>query len=320
MNLNGKKKSAILLALIGIEKATEILKELSFEEIESIVIHMSNMSFISDDIANQVLSEFTDLFHKNAKKCENVISKNFILSLLKKSLGENDANVLLNKIQDKKNIFNSIKKLQGIDSLKIVDAIKNEHPQIIATILLYLNRNKAADILSFLEDKLSLDIVKRIAKFSGLKKIGEIEFIEIINNLLDICQGSVFNKKGIITVVELLKLIKKDKEEKLLNDLIISDKKLAQKIKTEMFEISDIKNLDDKYIQRLVKMYPLDELFEIIKIEKDELKEKFYKNMSQENIDRMKNFCSRELSISHDMLQKKRNKLLNLIKNILYSS
>jgi len=313
-----KKKSAILLILMGVERSAEILKELSLEEIESIVINMFNMTSISDDLANRVLSEFIDLFNKNIEKYNSVISGNFILSLLQKSLGEHNANILLNKIQDQKNILKSIKELQAIDSIKIVDVIKNEHPQIIATILLYLNKNKAAEIMSFLEDTLSLDVVTRIAKFSGLKKMGEIEFGKIINDLLEKCKCSISNRKGIITVVELLKLIKKDKEEKILNKMISIDVKLAKKIKTEMFEISDIINLDDKYVQRLIKMYPLDELSEIIKIEKDELKEKFYKNMSEEDVNRMKICFSKELSISHDMLQIKRNKLLNLIKNILY--
>lgn len=303
---------------MGVERSAEILKELSLEEIESIVINMFNMTSISDDLANRVLSEFIDLFNKNIEKYNSVISGNFILSLLQKSLGEHNANILLNKIQDQKNILKSIKELQAIDSIKIVDVIKNEHPQIIATILLYLNKNKAAEIMSFLEDTLSLDVVTRIAKFSGLKKMGEIEFGKIINDLLEKCKCSISNRKGIITVVELLKLIKKDKEEKILNKMISIDVKLAKKIKTEMFEISDIINLDDKYVQRLIKMYPLDELSEIIKIEKDELKEKFYKNMSEEDVNRMKICFSKELSISHDMLQIKRNKLLNLIKNILY--
>lgn len=319
MNLNGKKKSAVLLMLVGIEKAAEILKELSPEEIEKIVNYMSDINFVSNKIASQVLSDFYNNFSKNIKEDTSFISRNFVISLLKKVLGERDAILLLDKIQDQKYISESMKKLNLIDPKEIVSLIKNEHPQIIAIIMLYLDRNQAASILSYFEDKLSVDIIERIAKFSGLKKSGKVEFIRVINNLLEKCEHSMCNNQGMITIIELLKLIKQDQKNRIFKQVLALDIKLAKKIKIELFELSDITHLDDTYVQRLIKIFPLDELSEVIRTETEELKEKFYRNMSPENVNFLKSSFSEMLSISNNVVQEKRTRLLNLIKNILYN-
>ncbi|AAO26805.1 flagellar motor switch protein FliG [Buchnera aphidicola str. Bp (Baizongia pistaciae)] len=320
MNLNGEQKSAVLLALVGIDKAIEILKELSIQEIENIAKCMSYMDVISSITADLVLSEFCNEVRINKDQNISFINNNFIISLLKKVLGEHHAVLLLDKFKNQKNISDNIKKLNLINPEKIVSLIKGEHPQIIATILIYLNRNHAANILSYFEDNLSLDIIRRIANFSSLKKLGQEEFVKIIDNLINKYQNSMLNQQGIVTAVELLKLIKRDQETKILTKMFSSDKVLAKRIKTKMLEFSDIINLDDVYIRRLIKVFPLYELSEIMKVEKEEFKKKFYKNMSLENTNLIKNYCSKKIFISNDLIQKKRNNLLNSVKKILYNS
>ena len=66
-----------------------------------------------------------------------------------KALGDDKAASLLSRILQSKDS-------SGIDSLKWMDAptvaefIKNEHPQIIATILVHLERDHASEILGHL--------------------------------------------------------------------------------------------------------------------------------------------------------------------------
>lgn len=45
------------------------------------------------------------------------------------------------------------------------DLIRDEHPQIIATILVHLKRAQAADILALFDERLRHDVMLRIATF-----------------------------------------------------------------------------------------------------------------------------------------------------------
>ncbi|XBC39802.1 MAG: FliG C-terminal domain-containing protein [Buchnera aphidicola (Chaetogeoica yunlongensis)] len=317
MNLNGKEKSAVFLVLVGIDKATEILKELSMKEIEDIIKYISNINFISNEVAIQVLSEFNISFNKCMYDRVNFISKKFIISLLEKVLGENDATLLLKKIQYKKNISDSLKKLNMIPLKNIVDILKNEHPQIITTILFYLDRTLAANILSCFEEKLCIDIITRITKFSGVHKCGESELVGIINNLLQKCEFSFLKKKGISVVIELLKLINKSREKNILDKMLVVNETLAKTIQIEMLEFSDILYLDDIYIRCILNEFSLEKLSIVFRASAQQLKEKFYKNMPQENIDFINNLCCEDLSMSDEVILEHKNKLLDVVKNIL---
>ena len=59
--LTGRKKAAILLIALGKEKASEIYKHLSEDEIEQLTLEIANLSKVDAEVKNQVMEEFYQL-------------------------------------------------------------------------------------------------------------------------------------------------------------------------------------------------------------------------------------------------------------------
>ena len=78
----------------------------------------------------------------------------------------------------------------GIESLRWMDAsivaelIKNEHPQIVASVLVYLERDHAADVAVQLPDKTRSDVMLRIATLDGIQPTAMRELNDVLSKLL----------------------------------------------------------------------------------------------------------------------------------------
>ncbi|XBC39298.1 MAG: FliG C-terminal domain-containing protein [Buchnera aphidicola (Nurudea shiraii)] len=315
MILNGIEKSAILLISIGINQAVKILNQLSHSEVQSLIKCMFNLGNVSCLAIDQVLFEFKKKFSSN--NSTTLIDKNYVASLSKKVLGDKNTTMLFNKIKDNKDIVYGIKQLNAIDSKDIFKLLKDEHPQIITTILIYLNRNKSSEVLSYLEKSLSFNIISRIVQFSGLTRSGEHELVKVINYLLNNYQKDIYNKKGTEIVVELLKLMTYDQEKRIISEIEKYNKKLSDFIKSKTLSFEDIKNFNDSCIQHLVKHATLDELLIAMSTSSELLREKIFKNVSKKDADYLRNNLAKKNSILLNDVKKIQNNLLDIIKGSL---
>ena len=66
----------------------------------------------------------------------------------------------------------------------VSEFIKNEHPQIIATILVHLESDQAAEIIGHFPERLRQDVMLRIATLDGVKPIALRELNEVMTKLL----------------------------------------------------------------------------------------------------------------------------------------
>ena len=86
----------------------------------------------------------------------------YIRNMLVTALGEDKASGLLDRILMGGNTT-------GLDTLKwmeprsVADIIRNEHPQIQAIVMAYLDPDQASEILANFPEKVRLDIMMRVA-------------------------------------------------------------------------------------------------------------------------------------------------------------
>ena len=88
--------------------------------------------------------------------------------MLVEALGPDKAANLLDKILQG-NDHSGIESLKWMDPSSAADLIRNEHPQIIATILVHLDHDQASDILNQFTERLRNDVVLRIATLEGIQ-------------------------------------------------------------------------------------------------------------------------------------------------------
>ncbi|ETS30185.1 MULTISPECIES: flagellar motor switch protein FliG [Photorhabdus] len=279
MSLNGTEKSAVMLMTLGEDQAAEVFKHLNSREVQQLSITMAGMRQVSNQQLVDVLAEFEEDSGQYAALSIN--ASDYLRSVLIKALGEERASSLLEDILESRETTTGMETLNFMEPQMAADMIREEHPQIIATILVHLNRGQAADILALFDDKLRNDIMLRIATFGGVQPAALAELTEVLNNLLDGQNLKRSKMGGVRTAAEIINLMKSQQEENVIEAMRAYDNELAQKIIDEMFLFENLIDVDDRSIQRLLQEITTDSLLIALKGCNQQLRDHFLNNMSQ---------------------------------------
>ncbi|QCI24731.1 flagellar motor switch protein FliG [Buchnera aphidicola (Rhopalosiphum padi)] len=316
MTLNGTEKSALLLMSIGADQASEILKHLTPFEVQELVTSMVNINQFSNTILNTVLCECYDLFlKKNNLICNN--DENYISDMLTKTLGEKQGHILLNEALEIRNIKMCIQAFNYMEPEKVVSLLEKEHPQILTTILIYLDKNQAAKILSSLSEEKRTEIVLRIAEFNGIEESNLINLKKIIDNLSKRKKLIFSEKDGIKTVAEILNSMKIEYEQDVLKKINLFNKKLTRKIIKEIFLFDNVVNIEDKYVQCLIENLEKEKLFIALQDTSMSVRNKFFKNMDMEKAKKLSFYLEKKSYISDVAIKNEQKLILMMFKNIL---
>ena len=278
MNLSGTEKSAVMLMTLGEDQAAEVFKHLNNKEVQQLSMAVSNMRQVSNAELAEVLTEFEEAAIQYAAL--NINTNDYLRSVLVKALGEDRAASLLEDILEKHESASGIESLNYMEPQTVADIIRDEHPQIIATILVHLKRNLAADVLELFDERQRNDIMLRIATFGGVQPAALAELTEVLNNLLDGQNLKRSKMGGVRTAAEIINLMKSQQEEGVIGAMRDYDGELAQRIIDEMFLFENLIEVDNRSIQRILQDVSNDSLVIALKGCNEELREHFLRNMS----------------------------------------
>ena len=276
---DGVEKSAILLIALGEDYASEVLKHLGPKEVQKLGYAMAALKSVPREKMESVLTEF----HQTAAEATavHVDSEAYVRSVLTKALGDDNASNLISRILQGGDT-GGIEKLKWLDAPTVADLIRGEHPQIIATILVHLEKDHASEILNQFTERLRNDVVLRIATLEGIQPEALKELNDVMLRLLS---GSTGIKKstmgGVRAVADILNFMGSANETTVIDSIREYDPELAQKILDEMFVFENLLDLDDRGIQLLLREIQSDSLILAMKGASEPLREKIFKNMSQ---------------------------------------
>jgi flagellar motor switch protein FliG len=279
MSSDGVLKSAILLMSIGEEEAAEVLKYLGPKEVQKIGMAMASLENVSREQIQVSLREFRA--EAEERTTLGMGSDGYIRNVLTKALGSDKAANLIDRIlQD--GDTSGIESLKWMDANSVAELIKNEHPQIIATILVHLDYDQASEILGKFPERLRNDIMLRIATLDGIQPHALRELNDVLTKLLS---GADHMKKsamgGVKAAAEILNFMGGNVESSIIGNIREFDEELAQRIQDEMFVFEDIGKIDDRGIQLLLREIQSESLIVALKGATPELREKIFTNMSQ---------------------------------------
>lgn len=277
--MSGSRRSAILLLTLDADSAAEVFKFLPSTDVEAISMEMARLSQVSHEEMRQVLEEFMDETDQYA--AINIQTSDHIRAVLTKALGSERAASLIDDILETTNTGSGIDKLNLMEASMVAEMIRDEHPQIIATILVHLERHQASDILQLLPDRLRNDIILRIATFSGVQPVALQELTEVLGVMLDGQSLKRSKMGGVRTAAEILNLMSSTHEELAIETVRQHNEDLAQKILDEMFLFENLIEVDDRGIQTLLQQVEHNSLAIALKGAPPALLERFLNNMSQ---------------------------------------
>ncbi|MEO8170003.1 MAG: flagellar motor switch protein FliG, partial [Oxalobacteraceae bacterium] len=243
-------------------------------------------------------------------------SDDYIRSVLTKALGDDKASSLLNRILGGRDA-SGIESLKWMDPQSVSDLIRNEHPQIIATILVHLERDQACEILAHFTERLRNDVILRIATLDGVQPTALRELNDVLTKLLI---GNESLKKqpmgGIRTAAEILNFMSGENEASVMDNLKSYDSDMAQKIMDEMFVFDNIMDIDDRGIQLLLREVQSETLIVALKGASQELRDKVFKNMSQRAAEMMREDLDSKGPVRLSEVETQQKQILQIIRRL----
>lgn len=286
MSDTGIQKSAILLMSLGEDAAASVLKHLAPREVQKIGAAMATLKQVSREDMDGVLDDFNEV--ADQKTALGMGSDEYIRSVLVKALGDDKAATLLDRILHGGDT-SGIEGLKWMDSSAVAELIRNEHPQIIATILVHLDRDQASEVLAFFPERVRNDVALRIATLDGVQPAALRELNEVLTKLL---AGSNNLKKsamgGVRTIAEILNFMPSGLENAIIEGVRQHDPDLAQRVLDDMFVFDDLVDLDDRSMQVVLREVSSESLIIALKGSNEMLREKVFKNMSQRAAEQLK--------------------------------
>ncbi|KAF1305438.1 flagellar motor switch protein FliG [Pseudomonas putida] len=277
--ISGARRSAILLLSLDADSAAEVFKFLPGLEVENISREMAGLSQVSHEEMRQVLADFMDETEQYA--AINIQSSDHIRAVLTKALGSERAASLIDDILETSNTVSGIDKLNLMEAQMVAEMIRDEHPQIVATILVHLERHQASAILQLLTERLRNDIILRIATFSGVQPVALHELTEVLGGMLDGQSLKRSKMGGVKAAAEILNLMASSQESSAIDNLRNYSADLAQKTLDEMFLFENLADVDDRSIQTLLQNIDSNSLAVALKGASAPLLDRFMRNMSQ---------------------------------------
>jgi flagellar motor switch protein FliG len=278
MDEQGLERSAILLMSLGEEAAAEVFKHLSPKEVQNIGEQMTRLRTVSHEKVGQVLDQFTAEASANGSLVPD--TDEYVKAVLRKALGEEKAGLLINRILQGSDT-SGIESLKWMDSESVAELVRNEHPQIIASILVHLERDQAGEILTKLSPRVRSDVVLRVATLDGIQPNALRELNEVLSRVL---AGADKLKKAALggpkVAAEMLNGLGATLETEVLEGVRENDEELAQAIQDQMFTFDDIVKLDDRAVQTVLREVASDGLVVALRGSTAEIREKVLKNMS----------------------------------------
>ncbi len=280
------EKGAILLLSLGSDEAAEILKNLGPKEVQKLGHAMAALKKVPRERNEEVIDEFKE----HASKWAPVsVDEETIKKMLTKALGDDRAANLIGRILQGGDTA-GIEGLKWMDAPTVADLIRNEHPQIIATILVHLEFDHAGEILKHFTDRLRNDVLLRIATLEGVQPVAIRELNDAMARILAGASANVKKSAmgGIRHAAEILNFVGQAAETTIMDSVREYDPELAQKILDEMFVFENLMDVDDRGIQLLLREVQSDSLILALKGASQELRDKVFKNMSQRAAEMLK--------------------------------
>jgi flagellar motor switch protein FliG len=278
-SISSREKIAILMVVLGNDIAAEVYRNLDDTSIELITLEVANLRKITPELKLEVMKEAQEILMAREFMAKGGVE--YARDVLERALGPERAQNLLTRITASLQV-RPFDFMRHTDAQQVLSCIQGEHPQTIALILSYLEASQAAAIISGLPAVMQAEVAKRIAKMDRITPEVLREVERVLERKLSTVMGQDFTLAGgIDAVVAIINSADRGTERNIMEYLEENDPELAEEIKKRLFVFEDIIRLDDRSLQRVLREVDMKELGLALKGATEELRSKFFKNMSK---------------------------------------
>ena len=312
--MDGMTRSAVLMMSLGEDAAAEVFKYLTAREVQQVGAAMASLKQVTRNDVAVVLEEFRQ--EADQFMAVTLGSDDYIRTVLTKALGSDRAAGLIEDILEAGEGGSGIDALNWLDPHTVAELIGDEHPQIIATILVHLERDRAAGALD------RPPAQRRDAAHRHLRRRAAGRAVRT-DRRAQFGAGRPGRKRskmgGVRTAAEILNMMNSTEEETVVASLRERDADLAQKIIDEMFVFDNLLDVEDRAIQLILKEIDNDTLMVALKGAQEELRAKFLRNMSSRAAEMLREDLEAQGPIRMSKVEAEQKKILQIARRLAES-
>jgi len=272
------EKAALTLLTLGRDIASDVLKNLTEAEVKRI----SRAFMLVNEVPREDQFSIGKEFHTMMKAGETMLvdGREFARDVIASAFGDAAGENLLEYISGaRKDSISSI--IRDVPDKILIDFVSAEHPQTVAFLLTRMNADQAAMVLQTMTEDAQTDLLIRVANLNTVKADVVDEVREVLRATLRSASQNEEEVIGAKSAADILNFVDRNNEERIISEIEEMYPEMAEQIRNLMFTFEDMKAIDDKGIQAIMKEVPRDQLVLALKTASPELSELLFRNVSK---------------------------------------
>ncbi len=304
------KKVAKLVVAMGVEQAMEVLKYLNESEIKKVLKEVMEVQELEPQEKDAVIKDFAaSLFEAELPSSGGpAYAKELAYKLYDKEKAES----FLNSLEEE----NPFKFIENIETEKVYEVLKHETSQTVAIVFSMLSPSKSAEILSFFPKEKRAEIARRIGIIEKSEPDAEMiaEVVKILKEKLSVKKEVKI--KGVDKLTKILLEIDKKSQKEIIDRLEKEEPEIANTVKRQLFRFEDLKNVEDRYVQRILREVESKDLAIALKGTSEELKNKIFSNMSERGAEMVKDDMEAAGPLKRQVVDEAQQKIISVIRKL----
>jgi flagellar motor switch protein FliG len=274
--MTGVEKAAVLALALPDEAAQALLSRLGEDELERVLAAVASFDEVPGIVRERVLAEFRAALDR--RKLVLVGGRARAVALARGALdGERADRVTKGIGRDEARIDRILARFEpGF----IARTLAGEHPQTIALVLSQLSPEPAAAVVAALPGALGADVVIRLASLELVPAAVIAELEAGIAELFDADVGPAAAVGGKELAARILNRVPRTAGHALLEAVDARDPGVAAEIRRRMLRFDELRRIDRRGFQMLLREVPIEDLVLALKATTEEMREKVFENVS----------------------------------------
>jgi len=314
MDEQGLEQAAILLMSLGEEEASGVFRHLEPREVQSLGEVMTKLTNVPKDKVAAVLARFVEDAQDTGVLVQD--TNEYVKGVLRRALGDEKAELLIDRIVQGTDIA-GIESLKWMDPEGVAELLRNEHPQIVAAILVHLDVDMATAVLKSFGDRQRNEVSIRIATLDGIHPSALSDLNDVMSR---IASGPGQQRRqslgGVKPAAEIINQLGSALETSVLDYIREADADLAQKIMDNMFIFDDLNRLDDKGFQSVLKEVQTESLIIALKGASPDIRDKVFKNMSSRAAESLKEDLEARGPVKLSEVESEQKEILKIVRRL----
>jgi flagellar motor switch protein FliG len=276
-HLSGPQKAAVFMLALDEENARQLFEMMDDDEIRELSQTMANVGTVQSATVEQLFLEFADQLSGSGSLVGSFDSTE---RMLRNALDPERVGHIMDEIRGPagRTMWD---KLGNVNEAVLANYLKNEYPQTVAVVLSKVKPDHASRVLALLPENFAMEVVTRMLRMETVQKevLDHVERTlrnEFMTNL-----ARTDRQDSHELMADIFNNLDRNTESRFMDALEERNREAEDRIRQLMFTFDDLIRVDPGGIQAILRQVDKDQLAMALKGGADEVKELFFRNMSE---------------------------------------